>query len=561
MLYWSLVINTGKNNLNPSHLQSLQLLNMLCSRLGSTLLMAAAYLLINTVPKCQSGNVRSVACEGSVAQLKCAQGQVISVQRAVYGRRDRTTCTTGRPAFQIRNVRCSKPANKVAERCNGKSSCSVNARNSVFGDPCRGTYKYLEVDYTCQIPKGQPGNVRSVACEGSVAQLKCAQGQVISVQRAVYGRRDRTTCTTGRRASQIRNVRCSKPSNKVAERCNGKSSCSVNARNSVFGDPCRGTYKYLEVDYNCQIPKGQPGNVRSVACEGSVAQLKCAQGQVISVQRAVYGRLDRTTCITGRPASQIKNVRCSKPANKAAERCNGKSSCSVDAKNSVFGDPCYGTYKYLEVDYTCQIPKGQPGNVRSVACEGSVAQLKCAQGQVISVQRAVYGRRDRTTCTTGRPASQIRNVRCSTPANKVAERCNGKSSCSVDARNSVFGDPCRGTYKYLEVDYTCQMRGSFSREVLICEGRLAKLKCGKNQAIHVYKEIYGRSDRTTCAYRQPAWKTRNVTCSRSSSKVTKRCNGRRACSIRASNSVFGDPCAGTYKYLRVVYTCYDHVTG
>ncbi|CAG5927131.1 unnamed protein product, partial [Menidia menidia] len=114
-------------------------------------------------------------------------------------------------------------------------------------------------------------------------------------------------------------------------------------------------------------------------------------------------------------------------------RCNGKSSCSVDAINSVFGDPCYGTYKYLELDYICQ-----------------------TQSQVISVQRAVYGRRDRTTCITGRPASQIENVRCSTPANKVAERCNGKSSCSVDAINSVFGDPCYGTYKYLEVDYTCQ---------------------------------------------------------------------------------------------------------
>ncbi|KAM9705201.1 L-rhamnose-binding lectin CSL3-like [Menidia menidia] len=217
---------------------------MLCSRLGSTLLMAAAYLLIHIVPKGQSGKVCSVACEGSVAQLKCGQGQVISVQRAVYGRRDRTTCTIGRPASQLENVRCSTPANKVAERCNGKSSCSVDAINSVFGDPCYGTYKYLELDYICQI--------RNVACEGSVAQLKCAQSQVISVQRAVYGRRDRTTCITGRPASQIENVRCSTPANKVAERCNGKSSCSVDAINSVFGDPCYGTYKYLEVDYTCQ---------------------------------------------------------------------------------------------------------------------------------------------------------------------------------------------------------------------------------------------------------------------------------------------------------------------
>ncbi|KAM4568066.1 uncharacterized protein V3H82_012297 [Fundulus diaphanus] len=34
-------------------------------------------------------------------------------------------------------------------------------------------------------------------------------------------------------------------------------------------------------------------------------------------------------------------------------------------------------------------------------------------------------------------------------------RCNGKRNCSVPA-NNVLGDPCQGTYKYLEVNYTCQ---------------------------------------------------------------------------------------------------------
>lgn len=34
-------------------------------------------------------------------------------------------------------------------------------------------------------------------------------------------------------------------------------------------------------------------------------------------------------------------------------RCNGKNSCVVSVSNSVFGDPCVGTFKYLEVAYTC----------------------------------------------------------------------------------------------------------------------------------------------------------------------------------------------------------------
>ncbi|XP_075328730.1 L-rhamnose-binding lectin CSL3-like [Odontesthes bonariensis] len=296
--------------------------------------------------------------------------------------------------------------------CNGKSSCSINVRNSVFGDPCPGTYKYLELAYTCQLPESRSGKGHTVACEGSVAQLKCVQGRVISVQSAVYGRRDKTTCATGRPASKIQNVRCSSQSKRVAESCNGKSSCSINVRNSVFGDPCPGTYKYLELAYTCQF-----------------------QGRVISVQSAVYGRRDKTTCATGRPASQIQNVRCSSQSKRVAESCNGKSSCSINVRNSVFGDPCRGTYKYLELAYTCQF-----------------------QGRVISVQSAVYGRRDKTTCATGRPASQIQNVRCSSQSKRVAESCNGKSSCSINVRNSVFGDPCPGTYKYLELAYTCQCK-------------------------------------------------------------------------------------------------------
>ncbi|XP_072233675.1 L-rhamnose-binding lectin CSL3-like, partial [Leuresthes tenuis] len=374
-----------------------------------------------------------------------------------------------------------------------------------------------------------------------MAQLTCVQGRVISVQGAVYGRRDKTTCATGRPASQIRNVQCSSQSKRVAESCNGKSSCSINARNSVFGDPCRGTYKYLEVDYTCQLPESQSGKVHTVACEGSMAQLTCVQGRVISVQGAVYGRRDKTTCATGRPASQIRNVHCSSQSKRVAESCNGKSSCSINARNSVFGDPCRGTYKYLEVDYTCQLPESQSGKVHTVACEGSVAQLTCVQGRVISVQGAAYGRRDKTTCATGRPASQIRNVQCSSQSKRVAESCNGKSSCSINARNSVFGDPCRGTYKYLEVDYTCQLPESFSQEVVICEGKSARLKCGKNQAIYVDKAIYGRRDPTKCARRQPSWKIKNANCSRGSIKVAKRCNGKRFCAIRARMPCSGDP--------------------
>ncbi|CAB1444863.1 unnamed protein product [Pleuronectes platessa] len=49
-----------------------------------------------------------------------------------------------------------------------------------------------------------------------------------------------------------------------------------------------------------------------------------------------------------------------------------------------------------------------------------------------------------------------RNVDCSGPTSKVADSCNGKNSCTVDASNNVHGDTCVGTYKYLGVAYLCE---------------------------------------------------------------------------------------------------------
>ncbi|XP_063319852.1 L-rhamnose-binding lectin CSL3-like [Pelmatolapia mariae] len=193
-------------------------------------------------------------------------------------------------------------------------------------------------------------------------------------------------------------------------------------------------------------------HVHSVTCEGSQANLQCGEGQVLVIHGADYGRHDKTTCSAGRPASQLQVVQCSSQTSTdvVAKSCNGKNSCTISATSSVFGNPCFGTYKYLEVDYTCQS--------QSVTCEGSQTNLQCEKGQVLVIHGADYGRHDKTTCSAGRPASQLQVVQCSsqTSTDVVAKSCNGKSSCTLSSSNSVFGDPCVGTYKYLEVVYTCQ---------------------------------------------------------------------------------------------------------
>lgn len=35
------------------------------------------------------------------------------------------------------------------------------------------------------------------------------------------------------------------------------------------------------------------------------------------------------------------------------EYCQGNQTCFMLATNAWFGDPCYGTEKYLEIEYQC----------------------------------------------------------------------------------------------------------------------------------------------------------------------------------------------------------------
>ena len=89
-------------------------------------------------------------------------------------------------------------------------------------------------------------------------------------------------------------------------------------------------------------------------------------------------------------------------------------------------------------------------------CEGEVMHLECEQGKYISPVRANFGRFEAGVCN---PDGNLDwSTRCIQPTSlrQVNSVCNGKSSCSIDVTSSVFGDACPGTYKYLEVHYTCK---------------------------------------------------------------------------------------------------------
>ena len=81
-------------------------------------------------------------CEGQSLTLNCPKFQVIDILSASYGRTQRGLC--GR---HDRNTNCHAGTSMRVARfeCQQQQRCVLFAKNSAFGDPCKGTSKYLEV--------------------------------------------------------------------------------------------------------------------------------------------------------------------------------------------------------------------------------------------------------------------------------------------------------------------------------------------------------------------------------------------------------------------------------
>ncbi|KAH3877601.1 hypothetical protein DPMN_001476 [Dreissena polymorpha] len=91
-----------------------------------------------------------------------------------------------------------------------------------------------------------------------------------------------------------------------------------------------------------------------IVCEGSYMYLSCPKGQVLYVHDALYGRLhDFDICPHSSTEPQDTSCVSLTSTAKVRELCNGKKVCHLHASNSIFGDTCYLTYKYLEVQYAC----------------------------------------------------------------------------------------------------------------------------------------------------------------------------------------------------------------
>ncbi|CAH1272979.1 ADGRL2 [Branchiostoma lanceolatum] len=93
------------------------------------------------------GQETDFACEPGSLRLSCPAGKTLLIDEANFGR---TTTGHACPCGNCNtNCRAANSLSVVRSACQGLQQCTVTANGLLFGDPCPGTEKYLEVTYRC----------------------------------------------------------------------------------------------------------------------------------------------------------------------------------------------------------------------------------------------------------------------------------------------------------------------------------------------------------------------------------------------------------------------------
>ncbi|XP_014249876.1 latrophilin Cirl-like isoform X3 [Cimex lectularius] len=88
-----------------------------------------------------------------------------------------------------------------------------------------------------------------------------------------------------------------------------------------------------------------------------------------------------------------------------------------------------------------------------------------------------------------------------------------------------------------------------------CEGKTLRIDCKDGELINLIRANYGRFSITICNdHGNTEWSV-NCMSPKSLRVLHARCSQQQNCSIQASTSLFGEPCAGTLKYLEAHYQC------
>ncbi|XP_062580903.1 L-rhamnose-binding lectin CSL1-like isoform X2 [Saccostrea cucullata] len=280
---------------------------------------------------------------------------------------------------------------------------------------------------------------RSFACANQRLNLWCGRGRTIRVLYTTHKRNDRR-CSSLRPKCWTRWSRF-----QVGRTCNGRTRCRVGARGR-----CPTYTSSLNVVYTCRKQKK--------CSKKCVKNAQCVKGKCRCKRGFAWSKRRRQCVRKGRRCG--KKNKCGKNAWCFRGRCR----CLQGFRWNKAKRQCIRR-RFTSVIRWFKVGKG-------TACEHKNLTLHCSRGRVIRTFYAVYGRRNKHTCAKGKP---IKTTTCRAVKSKklVVKSCDGRRRCKLKASNGVFGDPCKGTFKYLTVIYGCRRpcvrNASFNGNICKCK--------------------------------------------------------------------------------------------
>ncbi|XP_068624860.1 latrophilin Cirl isoform X1 [Battus philenor] len=110
---------------------------------------------------------------------------------------------------------------------------------------------------------------------------------------------------------------------------------------------------FVDTRLHVEARSSEPRYETAYACEGKTLKIGCAEGSVIHLIRANYGRFSITICNDHGNTDWSVNCMSTRSLRVLHSRCSMHQNCSILASTNMFGDPCPNTLKYLEAHYQC----------------------------------------------------------------------------------------------------------------------------------------------------------------------------------------------------------------
>jgi hypothetical protein len=259
--------------------------------------------------------------------------------------------------------------------------------------------------------------------------------------------------------------------------------------------------------------------------ENHVLRLDCGSvgGTISSVQFASFGHPTGGCGGFGiSPACHSANT-----SSIISSACVGKQSCTVTANTAAFGDPCYGSTKWLQAQVLCSATS-------SVTATFSVPTNKIATVAfpLLTLSQVTLKETGGAVWSNGQYQSGVAGV----------------SGASIDSKtNTLRVNIGSGNYSFM-------LTGSEGNHVCTqgAENATLTINCPTNtQVSRVNFASFGNLT-ATCS----GVLTRGVCHAGSSKAVVERaCLGKSSCQVLVSDTVFGDPCLNTVKNAVVDVVC------